>query len=73
MKTMPDRSPTFNPVSASGWAHWIPALGWLRTYQPGWLRGDIVAGITLAAHVDMHAAHRLAEFASELNAINPRA
>lgn len=29
----------------------VPALGWLRTYQPGWLRGDIVAGITLAAYL----------------------
>ncbi|MEO5916755.1 MAG: SulP family inorganic anion transporter [Luteolibacter sp.] len=29
----------------------VPALGWLRTYQPAWLRGDIVAGITLAAYL----------------------
>ncbi len=29
----------------------IPALGWLRTYQPVWLRGDIIAGITLAAYL----------------------
>jgi len=29
----------------------VPALGWLRTYQPGWLRGDLVAGITLAAYL----------------------
>jgi MFS superfamily sulfate permease-like transporter len=27
----------------------VPALGWLRGYQRGWLRGDVVAGITLAA------------------------
>ena len=29
----------------------VPALGWLRGYQPGWLRGDAVAGITLAAYL----------------------
>ena len=29
----------------------IPALGWLRSYDRAWLRGDIVAGVTLAAYV----------------------
>jgi high affinity sulfate transporter 1 len=29
----------------------IPALDWLRRYQIGWLRADIVAGIALAAYV----------------------
>ncbi|MES2657530.1 MAG: SulP family inorganic anion transporter [Verrucomicrobiota bacterium] len=29
----------------------IPAIGWLRGYQPGWFRGDLVAGITLAAYL----------------------
>jgi MFS superfamily sulfate permease-like transporter len=29
----------------------IPALTWLRTYERGWLRGDVVAGITLAAYL----------------------
>jgi sulfate permease, SulP family len=29
----------------------VPALGWLRGYQPAWLRGDVVAGITLAAYL----------------------
>ena len=29
----------------------IPALTWLRSYERGWLRGDIVAGITLAAYL----------------------
>ncbi|MCF7734524.1 MAG: hypothetical protein K9N23_22765 [Akkermansiaceae bacterium] len=28
-----------------------PALGWLRGYQPAWFRGDILAGITLAAYL----------------------
>jgi sulfate permease, SulP family len=29
----------------------VPALGWLRGYRPEWLRGDVVAGITLAAYL----------------------
>jgi high affinity sulfate transporter 1 len=44
-----------NPIShsgsATGWARWIPALGWLRSYQPSWLRGDVMAAITLAAYL----------------------
>jgi sulfate permease, SulP family len=32
-------------------ARWIPALGWLRSYDKTWLRGDFVAGITLAAYL----------------------
>jgi len=38
-------------VSATGSARWIPALQWLRHYDKGWLRGDLVAGITLAAYL----------------------
>src|SRR5262245_53754747 len=37
--------------SASPWVRWVPALGWLRSYQPGWFRGDIAAGATLAAYL----------------------
>jgi high affinity sulfate transporter 1 len=29
----------------------VPALAWLRSYDRGWLRGDLVAGITLAAYL----------------------
>jgi sulfate permease, SulP family len=29
----------------------VPARQWLRTYDKGWLRGDMVAGITLAAYL----------------------
>ena len=32
-------------------AQWIPALTWLRAYDRTWLRGDVVAGITLAAYL----------------------
>ncbi|MCZ7640802.1 MAG: SulP family inorganic anion transporter [Verrucomicrobia bacterium] len=42
--------PTALP-SATGWARWIPALAWLRSYQLGWLRGDVLASITLAAYL----------------------
>ncbi|MBK9140167.1 MAG: SulP family inorganic anion transporter [Verrucomicrobia bacterium] len=29
----------------------LPALRWLRTYDRSWLRGDLVAGVTLAAYL----------------------
>src|SRR5689334_149812 len=29
----------------------LPALNWLRNYNKSWLRGDIVAAITLAAYL----------------------
>ncbi len=38
-------------ASPGGLARWIPAFGWLRSYQPGWLRADVVASITLAAYL----------------------
>ncbi len=37
--------------SAPVLAKWIPAFGWLRNYDPNWFRGDVVAGITLAAYL----------------------
>lgn len=37
--------------SPSLWTRWVPALGWLRSYQPAWFRGDIAAGVTLAAYL----------------------
>lgn len=43
---IPDHTP-----AAPRLARWLPALGWLRTYQPEWLRADLVAGITLAAYL----------------------
>ena len=30
---------------------WIPAFTWLRAYDRSWLRGDVLAGITLAAYL----------------------
>ncbi len=29
----------------------LPGLRWLRAYQPTWLRGDLLAGITVAAYL----------------------
>lgn len=29
----------------------VPAFGWLHDYQRGWLRADLVAGVTLAAYL----------------------
>ena len=33
------------------WNRWLPALGWLRSYDKAWLRGDFIAAITLAAYL----------------------
>ncbi len=30
---------------------WLRALDWLRAYDRSWLRGDVVAGVTLAAYL----------------------
>ena len=35
----------------SRWRGIIPATTWLRSYDPAWLRGDIAAGVTLAAYL----------------------
>src|SRR4030095_10287464 len=40
-----------NPFPSTPSARWMPALTWLRSYERGWLRADIVAGITLAAYL----------------------
>ena len=44
-------NPLPRTASARTGFRWIPALTWLRTYDKGWLRGDIVAGVTLAAYL----------------------
>jgi high affinity sulfate transporter 1 len=38
-------------LKVTGWARWIPAFGWLRSYESAWLSSDIVAGLTAAAVV----------------------
>jgi high affinity sulfate transporter 1 len=32
-------------------ARWIPAVTWLRAYDRSWLRGDVLASVTLAAYL----------------------
>ncbi len=40
------------PRDYGSWvARFVPAVGWLRTYQRAWFRADLVAGITLAAYL----------------------
>src|SRR5579862_4396488 len=29
--------------------HLVPMVGWVRSYERGWLRGDLIAGIAVAA------------------------
>ena len=38
-------------TAPTGTAKYIPILGWLPRYQAGWLRADLVAGLTAAAVV----------------------
>ncbi len=42
---------TATPETGHRWKEVLPALGWLRHYQPGWLRFDFAAGVTLAAYL----------------------
>src|SRR6266516_3534881 len=35
----------------TGWEKVFPSISWLRDYQRGWFRFDIVAGVTLAAYL----------------------
>src|SRR5271169_3224985 len=44
-------NPSYSPTCTPPLARWIPALGWLRTYNKSWLRGDLLASITLAAYL----------------------
>ncbi|MGC3992890.1 MAG: sulfate permease [Propionicimonas sp.] len=36
---------------AVGWRRWAPGLAVLRDYDRAWLRGDLVAGVTVAAYL----------------------
>jgi high affinity sulfate transporter 1 len=38
-------------MSSPSLARWIPAFNWLRAYDRSWLRGDVLAGVTLAAYL----------------------
>src|SRR2546429_3549178 len=53
--------PTVGEIASTGleshlfarfsWNKIVPAMTWLRTYQPKWLRADLIAGVTLAAYL----------------------
>jgi SulP family sulfate permease len=38
-------------MSSPSLARWIPAFTWLRSYDRSWLRGDVLASVTLAAYL----------------------
>src|SRR5260370_4482066 len=38
-------------MSSPSLARWIPAFAWLRAYDRSWLRGDVLASVTLAAYL----------------------
>ena len=33
------------------WINWAPGIARLRAYRRGWLRGDVAAGVTVAAYL----------------------
>ncbi|MFK8328691.1 SulP family inorganic anion transporter [Pseudomonas sp. BJa5] len=39
--------PGSQPPAPAGWLRWLPGVRMLRTYQPGWLPKDLVAGLVL--------------------------
>jgi sulfate permease, SulP family len=51
--TADDLQPTSyeSPATARPWYNIFPVIDWLRTYQPNWLRADLIAGVTLAAYL----------------------
>lgn len=42
---------TFTSALAARLTHSMPAFGWLPSYRLGWLRADVIAGVTLAAYL----------------------
>ncbi|MFK0087566.1 SulP family inorganic anion transporter [Pseudomonas sp. NPDC090755] len=45
----PAGPPRHRTPAAHGWQRWLPGIGMLREYQPGWLPKDLVAGLVLTA------------------------
>src|SRR3974390_3498001 len=43
-------SETTKNEGGTGWLSWFPPARWLAEYRADWLRGDIIAGMTLAAY-----------------------
>ena len=42
---------TSSRTSSGSWSTWTPGLLQLLNYQRGWLRGDVLAGVTVAAYL----------------------
>src|SRR4030095_13446308 len=38
-------------MSSPSFVRWIPAFTWLRAYDRSWLRGDVLASVSLAAYL----------------------
>src|SRR5262245_52398361 len=38
-------------MNSTSLLRWIPAITWLQNYDRSWLRGDVLAGVTLAAYL----------------------
>ena len=38
-------------IAASSWSEWLPGAAQLRNYERGWLRGDVIAGLTVTAYL----------------------
>src|SRR5215475_5971287 len=45
------RCEQFAVMNSPSLLRWIPAVSWLRNYDRNWLRGDVLAGVTLAAYL----------------------
>ncbi|MCW2812445.1 MAG: Sulfate permease, partial [Friedmanniella sp.] len=40
-----------HPMKPSRWSRWLPGVVVLRAYRRDWLRGDLLAGVTVAAYL----------------------
>ena len=48
---LPTTTHKSHAVASRWWHNIFPALIWLRSYKPQWLRADLIAGVTLAAYL----------------------
>ncbi|MGI9641300.1 MAG: SulP family inorganic anion transporter, partial [Acidimicrobiia bacterium] len=51
MAGAPPERAEVTPPAPKGLARYLPILGWARTYDRAWLRGDLIAGLAVAALV----------------------
>lgn len=49
MEGHPAHTQVARQEQANGLARYLPILGWLPTYRGEWLRGDLLAGLTVVA------------------------